>query len=33
MKRILAEGILEYFDDKIIFITQPVVLISSRNRF
>ncbi len=33
MKRILAEVILEYFDVEIIFITQPVVLISSRNRF
>ncbi len=27
MKRILAEGILEYFDVKILFITQPVALI------
>ncbi len=29
----LAEVILEYFDVKIIFITQPGVLTSSRNRF
>ncbi len=32
MKRILTEGILEYFDVKIVFITQPVVLIPEQVR-